>query len=139
MSAVTARLNYETSGNNDIKDITSDVIRSVELSGIRDGIVLVFSPGSTVAITTLEYEPGLVTDLKEALERFAPMEVEYRHNQRWHDGNGHSHIRAALLGQDCSFPVIDGQMELGTWQQIILIDLDVRPRSRKVTVQIVGD
>ncbi|AEH61578.1 protein of unknown function UPF0047 [Methanosalsum zhilinae DSM 4017] len=139
MSAVTASLNYETSGNNDIRDITSDVIQSVGISGIRNGIVLVFTPGSTVAITTLEYEPGLVTDLKDALERLAPQDIEYFHNQRWHDGNGHSHIRAALLGQDCSFPIIDGQVELGTWQQIILIDLDVRPRNRKVTVQIVGD
>ena len=97
----------------------------------------VFAVGSTVAVSTIEYEPGLILDIKQALDRIAPKDIAYRHNERWHNGNGHSHVRASLLGQSESFPLINGKILLGTWQQIILIYLDTRPRSRKLLVQIV--
>ena len=139
MAVVTKYLNFDTKGNTDIVDITDDVIMTVKDSGIDDGIVTVFAPGSTMGVTTLEYEPGLVFDLTQALERIAPQDITYQHNERWHDGNGHSHVRASLLGQSESFPIIDGVVALGTWQQIICIDLDNRPRSRKLIVQIVGE
>ncbi|WP_135606486.1 secondary thiamine-phosphate synthase enzyme YjbQ [Methanococcoides sp. NM1] len=139
MPVLTRYLEYDTKGNSEIIDITDDVIRSVSGSGINNGIVTVFAAGSTVAVTTLEYEPGLIHDLQQALERIAPKDIEYKHNERWHDGNGHSHVRASLLGQSESFPLIDGSMLLGTWQQVIFIDLDNRARSRKLVVQIVGE
>ena len=139
MTVVTKYLNFDTKGNADIIDITDDVTVAVNESKIEEGIVTVFAPGSTMAVTTLEYEPGLVFDLTQALERIAPQDITYKHNERWHDGNGHSHVRASLLGQSESFPIIDGNVALGTWQQIICIDLDNRPRSRKLIVQIVGE
>ena len=139
MAVVTKYLNFDTKGNADIIDITDDVTVAVNESKIEEGIVTVFAPGSTMAVTTLEYEPGLVFDLTQALERIAPQDITYKHNERWHDGNGHSHVRASLLGQSESFPIIDGNVALGTWQQIICIDLDNRPRSRKLIVQIVGE
>ena len=139
MTVVTKYLNFDTKGNADIIDITDDVTIAVNESKIEDGIVTVFAPGSTMAVTTLEYEPGLVFDLTQALERIAPQDITYQHNERWHDGNGHSHVRASLLGQSESFPIIDRNVALGTWQQIICIDLDNRPRSSKLIVQIVGE
>lgn len=139
MSVITKYINFDTRGNTDIIDITDDVSMAVRQSEIKNGIVTVFASGSTVAVTTIEYEPGLVFDLTQALERIAPQNIEYRHNQRWHDGNGHSHVRASLIGQSESFPIIDGEIALGTWQQIIYIDLDNRPRSRRLIIQIVGD
>lgn len=139
MPVLTKYLEYSTKGNSEIIDITDDVISSVSGSGISNGLVTVFAAGSTVAVTTLEYEPGLIHDLQQALERIAPQNFEYKHNERWHDGNGHSHVRASLLGQSESFPLVDGRILLGTWQQVIFIDLDNRARSRKLVVQIVGE
>lgn len=139
MVVITKYLNFATNGNTDIVDITDDVTVAVKSAGIENGIVTVFAPGSTMAVTTLEYEPGLVFDLTQALERIAPQDIVYQHNERWHDGNGHSHVRASLLGQSESFPLIDGNVALGTWQQIICIDFDNRPRSRKLIVQVVGE
>ena len=139
MVVVTDYLEFETKGNTDIIDLTSDISHVVVSSGVRDGIVMVFAPGSTAAITTLEYEPGLISDLKKALERLVPQGIDYDHDERWHDGNGHSHIRASILGQSESFPLVKGNIQLGTWQQIIFIDLDNRPRSRKVLVQVYGE
>ena len=139
MAVYSASFGIETQGNADIIDITPDVSDFVTLSGLNDGIVLVYVPGSTSAVTTIEYEPGLIHDLKAALERLAPEGIVYQHNEKWHDGNGHSHIRASFIGQSESFPLIGGKLLLGTWQQIILVDMDNRPRSRKVFVQIVGE
>jgi len=139
MAVVTKYLNFDTNGNSDIIDITDNVTIAVNETNIEDGIVTVFAPGSTMAVTTIEYEPGLVFDLTEALERIAPRDIVYRHNERWHDGNGHSHVRASLLGQSESFPIINGEIALGTWQQIICIDPDNRPRSRKLIVQVIGE
>lgn len=139
MTVVTKYLNFDTNGNSDIIDITDDVTIAVKDTKVEDGIVTVFAPGSTMAVTTIEYEPGLVSDLTKALERIAPQDIVYQHNERWHDGNGHSHVRASLLGQSETFPLINGSIALGTWQQIICIDLDNKPRSRKLIVQIVGE
>ena len=139
MVVYSGNFSLETSGNADVIDITSNVSELVASSGLMDGIVLVYVPGSTAAITTIEYEPGLVRDLKEALERLAPEGRVYHHNERWHDGNGHSHIRASFIGQGESFPLTSGELLLGTWQQIILVDMDNRPRSRKVFVQVLGE
>lgn len=139
MAVFTGYLDFDTKGDTDIIDVTSRVAGIVASSGVKDGIVLVFAQGSTAAITTIEYEPGLVFDLREALERLVPKNMYYKHHERWHDGNGHSHIRASLLGQSRAFPVVNGDITLGTWQQIIFIDLDNRPRSRKVLVQVYGE
>lgn len=139
MSVYSADFVLETAGNADVIDITSQVSELVASSGLKNGIVLVYVPGSTAAITTIEFEPGLVRDLKAALERLVPERITYFHNERWHDGNGHSHIRASFLGQSESFPLINSNILLGTWQQIILVDLDNRPRSRKVIVQVYGE
>ena len=138
MSVYTQDLQYETQGNTDILDITCDVCSIVDSSGITNGIVVVFAPGSTMGITTIEYESGLVHDLTQALQRMAPDNINYQHNERWHDGNGHSHVRASLLGQSETFPIVNGDIVLGTWQQIIFIDLDNRSRSRKLVVQVTG-
>lgn len=136
---VSEYIEFDTKGNADIIDITPDVSDIVASSGIMNGIAMVFAPGSTAAVTTIEYESGLISDLQETLERLVPQGITYRHNEKWHDGNGHSHVRASLIGQSESFPLLNGNLQLGTWQQIIFIDLDNRPRSRKVLVQIYGE
>jgi len=132
-------ISLRTQGGNDVADITEGVESAVRSSGVRDGLVTVFVPGSTAGITTIEFEPGAVADLKRAIERLAPAGIHYDHDQRWGDGNGFSHVRAALLGPSLSIPVVQGHMELGTWQQIVLIDFDTRGRRRDVIVQVVGD
>ncbi|HDJ37580.1 MAG TPA: YjbQ family protein [Methanosarcinales archaeon] len=139
MNTVTGYIEFATKGDADIIDITGEVSDAVSESGVTDGIVVVFAPGATGAVTTIEYESGLISDFKSMLERIAPQNITYAHNLRWGDGNGHSHVRASLLGPSLSVPLIDGRMQLGTWQQIIFIDLDNRPRDRKLIVQIVGD
>ena len=128
-----------TSGEVEIIDITGRVRDVVRRSGISEGICLVFVPGATGAITTIEYEPGLLEDFPDALERMVPKGIEYKHHLRWHDGNGHSHVRASLLGPDLTVPVADGDLLLGTWQQIVFVELDVRRRTRRIVVQIVGE
>ena len=128
----------ETRGEVDMVDITNKVRDAVKKSGIREGIVNVFSPGSTCAISTIEYEPGLLKDFPRFLERVIPREIEYEHHKRWHDYNGHSHIRSTLLKPSFTAPVIDGDVCLGTWQQIVFIELDVRPRRRRIIVTVVG-
>ncbi|MBP2030727.1 secondary thiamine-phosphate synthase enzyme [Methanohalophilus levihalophilus] len=139
MAVYSDDFSFEMAKGTDIVDITSRILESVESSSVKNGIVCVFSPGSTGALTTIEYEPGLVHDLGNALERIIPEFLEYRHNERWHDGNGHSHVRASLIGQSISFPLINGEIPLGTWQQVICLNLDNRSRTRKVIVQVVGE
>ncbi|VUT27167.1 MAG: hypothetical protein MASP_01976 [Candidatus Methanolliviera sp. GoM_asphalt] len=139
MKIISRRLNFKTRGETDIIDITSDISDEIKNSGVKDGIVTIFVPGSTGAVTTIEYEPGLLKDLPAMLERIAPKEIEYEHEKRWHDGNGHSHVRASLLGPSITVPFEDGRLTLGTWQQIVFVELDNRSRSREVVLQIMGD
>ncbi len=135
----TEKITVKTKGNCEIIDITEKVSDFVAESGIREGTVTVFNVGSTGAITTTEYEPGLVNyDLEAAFERIAPRDIRYEHEETWHDDNGHSHVRASLLGPSLSVPVVEGKLTLGTWQQIILVDFDTRPRTRTITLQIVS-
>jgi secondary thiamine-phosphate synthase enzyme len=127
-----------TNGFCDIRDITAAVAEATRASGITDGIVVASVPGSTASVTTIEYEAGALQDLKQAIERMAPEEIDYAHNERWGDGNGFSHVRAAMMGPSVALPVTNGKPVLGTWQQIVLVDFDNRPRHRKVIIQVVG-
>jgi secondary thiamine-phosphate synthase enzyme len=131
-------LSFSTTAGTDVIDITRDVAEIVAGSGVIEGQALVFTPGSTAALTTIEYESGVVRDLVEAIERIVPKNMHYRHDARWGDGNGYAHVRSALLGPSLSVPVINGRLTLGTWQQIVLIDFDNRPRKRQVVVQVSG-
>jgi len=131
-------LNLSTTGNGDVIDITGDVQRIVSEGGVTAGQVSSFVRGSTAAITTMEYEPGGVHDLGEMLERLIPAEGDYEHNRLNHDTNSHAHQRASLIGPSLSVPVLDGRLALGTWQQIVLLDFDDRPRERTVVVQILA-
>ena len=135
---VNFHLTFSTTADTDVIDITNYVSDKVAGTDISEGHVLLFVPGSTAALTTIEYESGVIEDLKEAIERLAPRGILYRHDARWGDGNGYSHVRAALLGPSLTIPVIDGRMTLGTWQQIVLLDFDNRPRQRQITGQIFG-
>ncbi len=130
------KLTVFTRGFTDIIDITHDVRDACKRSGIKEGVAHLFVVGATVALSTIEYEPGAVADLKAALERIAPMDGHYEHNEAWHDGNGYAHLRAALMKPSLSIPIVDGQLILGTWQQVILLDFDNRPRSREIHVQV---
>lgn len=136
----TEKIQVKTAGNCNVVDITKQVNNAVTDSGVSNGIVTVFNIGSTAGITTTEYEPGLVNhDIAAAFEKIAPEASRYEHEETWHDNNGHSHVRAALLGPSLSVPVVDGRLALGTWQQIVLIDFDTRPRTRTVICQITGE
>jgi secondary thiamine-phosphate synthase enzyme len=132
-------LAFPTTGKTDLVDITREVSLRIRESGISEGSVLIFVPGSTAALTTIEYESGVIEDLREAISRLAPENLPYRHDARWGDGNGYSHVRAALLGPSLTIPVIAGKPALGTWQQVILCDFDNRPRNRQVVVQVSGN
>lgn len=132
-------INRETKGFNDILDITTDVERIVARSGVVNGIVTIAVSSSTSAISTLEFEPGLVSDMRKVMEKLAPEKAAYGHDARWNDGNGFSHIRSSLVGTSKSIPITSKSLVLGTWQQIILMDFDNRPRSRKVFVQVFGE
>lgn len=131
-------LSKETRGNGHTIDLTAELRQAVRDSGIREGIAVLFVIGSTAAITTMEFEPGLVSDLQRAFEGIVPAHASYAHEARWGDDNGHSHVRASLLGPSLTVPVAQGQATLGTWQQVVLIDFDTRPRQRRVAVQIMG-
>ena len=120
-------------------DVTGQVEELVRESGVRDGVAVVALVGSTGAVTTIEYESGALSDLRTALDRIAPVDVHYEHDARWGDGNGFSHVRSALLKTSISIPVVDGRLQLGTWQQIIVINLDNRPRSREVVATVIGE
>ena len=136
----TKKIRIRTSGNCDVVNITEQVSEAIAKSDITDGAVILFNIGSTAGITTTEYEPGLVNyDIETAFEKIAPQDARYEHEETWHDDNGHSHVRAALLGPSLSVPVVDGRLTLGTWQQIILVDFDTRPRTRTVICQIIGE
>ncbi len=132
-------ISLQTKGFSDIIDITSHVAAIVEGSKMKNGAVTVFCPGSTGAVTTIEYESGVLEDLKKAIERVAPSDIPYAHDRRWGDGNGFSHVRAALVGPSLTVPITRGALALGTWQQIVFIDFDNRKRQRKIIVQVMGE
>jgi secondary thiamine-phosphate synthase enzyme len=139
MSVVLREFSVQTRGLTDTLDITDRVIKAVSQSEIENGLVTVCVAGSTAAISTIEYESGVVQDLKDAIERMAPSDIHYQHDLRWGDGNGFSHVRAAMIGSSYSVPLSGGDLVLGTWQQIVLLDFDNRPRNRRVFVQIMGE
>jgi secondary thiamine-phosphate synthase enzyme len=133
------RIQINTLGGVQIIDITNEVQELLATSNLNDGLATVFIPGSTATVTTIEYEPGLIADLKKALDRIAPRDGHYEHDQRWHDGNGHSHVRASFLKPSVAIPFSNKTLMLGTWQQLVFIELDVRPRNRTIVVQLIGD
>jgi secondary thiamine-phosphate synthase enzyme len=139
MTVVTKDITLQSRGNCDIIDITSQVAKAVEKSGVNSGIVTLFVVGSTAGITSIEYEPNLLSDFKNMWERVIPQNISYEHNKTWGDGNGHSHVRASTLGASLVVPFVDKRLTLGTWQQLVFVDFDNRPRSRKIAIQILGE
>lgn len=139
MTVVTDHIAVETRGRGHAVDVTEKAAEVVRRSGLRAGVLTLFCPGSTGGLTTIEYEPGVVGDLEEALERVAPRDGEYRHHAAWGDDNGHSHVRAALVGPSLGVPFVEATLTLGTWQQIVFLDFDTRARSRRLVAQLVGE
>ena len=138
-SIVTQYVILSSKGENDIIDITNNVEKILRESKLKNGIITLFVVGSTAAITTIEYEPGLEQDFPNMLEKIAPKGIEYQHDNTWHDGNGHSHLKASLIGPSLTIPFINGQTSLGTWQQNVFVEMDTRSRERKIVVQIIGN
>jgi secondary thiamine-phosphate synthase enzyme len=136
---VSETISFNTKGFNDILDITRQVESVIDRSRIENGLVTVFCPGSTGAVTTIEYESGVLRDLQKAIEKIAPSHIAYEHDRRWGDGNGFSHVRAALMKPSLSVPLIKGKLTLGTWQQIVFVDFDNRRRERNLIVQVMGE
>ena len=139
MVVQTKKIQLRSKGESDIIDITDQASQAIRESKINNGLVTVFISGSTAAVTTIEYEPGLKDDFPKMLSRVAPENIEYKHDNTWHDGNGHSHVRASLIGPSLTIPIVDGGMSLGTWQQIVVLELDTRPRNRNVILQLIGE
>jgi secondary thiamine-phosphate synthase enzyme len=138
-SVITRTITVSSNGENDMIDITHQIDEATKATMLQDGIVVIFVSGSTAAVTTIEYEPGLKKDFPKMLARIAPTKIEYEHDNTWHDGNGHSHVRAALIGPSLTVPFNSKGLMLGTWQQIVLLEMDTRPRERKIVLQIVGE
>ncbi len=138
MEIITEHFSVSTRGNSEVLDITTRVSNLLSKHKLKEGNLIVFVSGSTASVTTTEFEPGLRKDIPEALNRIAPEGIRYHHDDTWHDGNGHAHVRAAVMGPSLTIPFSGGEMLLGTWQQIVLIDFDNRPRERKVVVQLMG-
>lgn len=139
MPIINAKITLETKGFTDIIDITNELTNMVQVHAIKIGQMLAYTQGSTAAITSIEYEPGLIKDLPEILEKLIPMKQKYHHDEKWQDGNGYAHIRASIIGNHMSIPIMDGNLLLGTWQNIVLIDFDNKPRTRQIFVQIITE
>ena len=139
MTTINSELSVCTKGEGDIVDITNQVSRGITESGLRNGVATIFVKGSTAALTTIEYEPGLLKDFPDMLNRLMPREIGYEHEKRWHDGNGHSHVRASLIGPDLTIPFSNGELTLGIWQRIALVELDTRSRNRNLALSIMGE
>ncbi|CUS85502.1 secondary thiamine-phosphate synthase enzyme [Candidatus Kryptobacter tengchongensis] len=139
MKIITDKLTVSTKGFNDIIDITEQVQSILRKHQVKNGNVTIFVSGSTAGVTTIEYESGLLKDLPEAFERIAPMDKRYHHDSRWGDDNGYAHVRASILGASLTVPFADGKLLVGTWQQIVLVDFDNRPRTRNIVIQIIGE
>jgi secondary thiamine-phosphate synthase enzyme len=139
MPVYTGTIQIQTKGHADVIDLTESVRSAIRNSGLKNGIVTVFCPSSTSAVTTIEYEPGALSDLKRLFDEIAAPDRPYAHNAAWGDGNGHSHVRAALLGPSLTIPFSDGKLALGTWQQVVFLDFDNRPRHRQLVAQVIGE
>jgi secondary thiamine-phosphate synthase enzyme len=139
MTVITMTIQVQSAGEGDLINLTEQTTKIVEQSKIVDGIATVFISGSTAAVTTIEYEPGLKHDFPEMLSRVASRNIEYEHDNTWHDGNGHSHVRASLIGPSLTIPFKNRRLLLGTWQQIVLIEMDIRPRRRSIITQVMGE
>ena len=139
MTVVSKSIQIRSKGENDMIDLTDQISEFVGDSGISNGIVTIFVSGSTGSITTIEFEPGLIKDFPEMLSRIAPKNLDYGHEQMWHDGNGHSHVKASLMGPSLTVPFSNGELLLGTWQQIVFLELDTRARTRNLVLQIIGE
>ena len=139
MTINTKRIQINTQGQGEIINVTQEIAKEVNNSGINSGIATIFIPGSTAGITTIEFEPGLLTDVKNMWERVIPANIDYEHNKAWGDGNGHSHVRASMQGPSITIPFVNKRLTLGTWQQIVITDFDMRPRSREIVLQIMGE
>jgi secondary thiamine-phosphate synthase enzyme len=139
MKIIADSIVVETGGENDAKDLTAAISEKLAAVRLRDGTVTLFVPGSTAGLTTIEFEPGVVEDFSRLLEKIAPSNIPYRHDQRWGDGNGFSHVRASLIGPSLVIPFSDGRLALGTWQQAVLVDFDNRPRTRTIILQFMGE
>jgi secondary thiamine-phosphate synthase enzyme len=139
MTVINKTIRLSTRGDCDMIDITTEIATEIKNSNINNGIATIFISGSTAGITTIEYEDGLISDFKDMWERLAPSNIPYQHDQRWGDGNGHSHVRASLQGPSLVVPFVNKKMTLGTWQQIVVVDFDNRPRAREVILQILGE
>lgn len=135
----TYEITRSTTARTDIIDLTDEIVGKLADSGVSEGQVLVFTPGSTAAVTTIEYEPGVTNDLRAAIERLAPEDIHYDHDARWGDGNGYSHVRSALIGGSFTIPVVNGRLALGTWQQVVLLDFDNHGRQRRIVIQVSGE
>lgn len=139
MTVITKSIKVRSKGENDIIDLTDKISAKIKESQISSGIVTVFVTGSTGALTTIEYEPGLLKDFPDMLSRIAPSELNYKHEQMWHDGNGRSHVKASLIGPSLTIPFDDENLLLGTWQQVVFVELDILGRERNIILQIIGD
>jgi secondary thiamine-phosphate synthase enzyme len=139
MAVYSSEIQLSTQGWNDVQDVTPKVKSALTSSKIQTGIVTVFIPGSTAGVTTIEYEQGVVEDLKNAIDRLIPEKLHYNHDARWGDGNGFAHVRASFIGPSLSVPMVKGNLQLGTWQQIVVVDFDNRPRTRKICISILGE
>ncbi len=135
---ITRRISIQTKGHSELIDITQGVAQEVSGSGLSDGTVTIFISGSTAAVSTIEYEPGLLNDFQDMWDRLVPLNITYQHDRAWGDGNGYSHVRASLLGPSITIPFTNGRMTLGRWQQIVVVDFDNRPRLREIVLQVVG-
>jgi secondary thiamine-phosphate synthase enzyme len=139
MTIITKTIQVKSRGENDMIDMTKQTSRLLEESKLDEGMVTVFVSGSTAAVSTIEYEPGLINDFPDMLSRVVPNDIEYKHDETWQDGNGHSHVRASLIGPSLTIPFKDGELMLGKWQQIVLFEMDTRQRTREIIVQITGE
>ena len=139
MTVITGKIHISTGGDCEMVDITNHVAAEITKAKVKEGTVTIFVSGSTAGISTIEYEDGLVSDFKTMWQRIVPRNIQYQHDRRWGDGNGHSHVRASMLGPSLVVPFTNGRMMLGTWQQVVVVDFDNRPRSREIVVQIMGE
>lgn len=139
LTTANGRITLKTSARDEILDVTTRVQELVSTSKVKNGLACVFVVGSTAAVTTVEHEPGLIADMQDAMDRLYPKGIDYEHHQRWGDGNGHSHIRASFVGPSLTVPVVDGHLALGTWQQIVFMEFDNKPRTRELMVQVMGE